>query len=128
MLSLLKHLAKRWSDWVGDHETEVAIRRHLSDNGYFGKTAKIQNYRLVAVQRPGWVQVYQFDVRARVRPENASEDDVGPDTAVYEERFGLVKADTRGSKLRIRTFDDRQPREELLDEWAEDLLRLRRRR
>lgn len=130
MLSLLKHFQKRWSDWVGDHETEMAIRRHLSDNGYFGKTAKIQDFKLVAVQRPGWVQVYQFTVRVRVRPdapESEWDESEGPDEAIYEDRFGIVKDDTRGTKLRIRTFDNRDEREVLFQEWAEDLLQLRRR-
>lgn len=63
-----QHLRKKWDDWCGDHEMEMSIRGHLTRNGYFGHTAKFEAVRLVAVQRPGWLQVYRFEVTARVNP------------------------------------------------------------
>ena len=61
MFELLGNLRKRWNDWCGDREMELAIRKHLTKNGFFGGTAKLQNVRLVAVQRPGWLQVFRFE-------------------------------------------------------------------
>ncbi len=68
---------------------EIAIRRHLTESGFFGPTAKLQNVRLVAVQRPGWLQVYRFEALARVRPDDVSND--GPDAdPEYLHLLGLV--------------------------------------
>ena len=47
MLELLKHIRKRWEDWCGDHDMEVTIRKHLTENGFFGGTAKLRNVWLV---------------------------------------------------------------------------------
>ena len=66
MLAYLKHLRQKWNDWCGDHDMELTIRKHLTANGFFGGTAKLRNVRLVAVKRPGWLQIYRFEATARV--------------------------------------------------------------
>ena len=101
MLELLKHIRKRWEDWCGDHDMEVTIRKHLTENGFFGGTAKLRNVRLVAVQRPGWLQVFRFDATVRVRPE--IDEEVGKDPEPeYREVFGLVKDDIRHKVNTVR--------------------------
>ncbi len=74
MIELLKNLQERWNDWCGDREMELAIRNHLTKNGFFGRTAKLKNVRLVAVQRPGWLQVFRFEAMARLRPSEPTDE------------------------------------------------------
>jgi len=123
-MSWIKQLRERWNNWVGDHEMELAIRRHLTSNGYFGGTAKLQNVRLVAVQRPGWLQVFRFEVTARVRPPEMDADEADPD-AEYHDLFGLVRDDARKNLNSIRVFADESERRELFTRWSEELICLR---
>lgn len=127
MIELLKSLANRWKNWVGDADMERAIRRHLSDQGYFGGTAKLRNVRLVAVQRPGWLQVYRFDCTARLAPWPSDEQRCGggPEQTVYHELYGLVREDQRRDLTVIRTFEQPQQQAELLARWSDSLVKLR---
>lgn len=130
-MSILKRLQKRWDDWCGDREMEQMIRCHLSENGFFGNTAKLSRIRLAAVARPGWVQVYQFNVRARVRIDSdddsfEDESDRGPEPdPVYQELFGVLKDDARGKDTKIRVLPTTDDRDELFDRWSEGLIKTR---
>jgi hypothetical protein len=122
MLAFLKSLQEKWNDWCGDHEMELAIRKHLTKNGYYGGTVKLKNVRLVAVERPGWLQVFRFEAIARRQSEPTD----GPEPeAVYEELYGLVKDDIRKKMTRVRVFQDPDERRELFLRWSEDLIQLR---
>lgn len=122
-MSLLKRLQKRWDDWCGDREMEQIIRCYLSENGYYGNTATLSRIRLCAVQRPGWIQVYQFDARVRVRIEVGDDE---PDAdAVYEELFGVLRDDARDKDTKIRCLADTSQREELFHRWSEGLIKTR---
>lgn len=122
MLETLKQLRARWANWCGDYDMEMKIRRHLSANGYFGETARLKRVRLVAVQRPGWLQVFRFDVTARVaHPEREAEPDP---PAEYHDLFGLVREDARRGTA-VRLFDCEEKRVELYREWADGLIQLR---
>ncbi|MEM6688286.1 MAG: hypothetical protein AAF664_02590 [Planctomycetota bacterium] len=120
-MSLLKHLKQRWSEWTGDKEMELAIRRALLSCGYFGNTAKIRGLRLVAVQRPGWLQVMRFDATARIKPESNDDDQPDPD-AEYMELYGLVREDVRKNDTTIRIFEAQSDRVELFNRWSEGLI------
>ena len=124
MLAFIKHLRKRWEDWCGDHEMETAIRKHLTQNGFFGGTARLRNVRLVAVQRPGWLQVFRFDATVRVRPEEEHEG-VDPE-AEYREVFGLVKDDIRHKLNTVRFFEKEDERIELFARWSDGATMLSR--
>ena len=124
MASFLQYFVDRWNNWVGDSDMERAIRKYLSTIGFFGDTAKLRNVRLVAVQRPGWIQVFRFEVTARVRPEESDED--GPDHAAeYSSLYGLIREDARKNHQDISVFDDEEDRRALFAEWSEDLICLR---
>ena len=123
MLGWFKHLRERWNNWCGDHDMEVAIRQHLTTNGYYGATAKLKNVRVVAIQRPGWLQVFRFEATARVR-QDTNGDGVDPE-AEYDELFGLIKDDIRHKVNSIRVFTDEAQRRELFVRWSEDLICLR---
>lgn len=133
MLNFLKSMRDKWSNWSGDRELEHAIRRHLSANGHYGGSAKLENVKLAAIQRPGWLQVYRFDVVARVIPklavegvENELNDDGAVDApARYSRLYGLVREDVRHDSTTIRTFDNPDERRELFAEWSDNLIQLR---
>jgi len=124
MLTFLQKIRDRWATWTGDSELEHAIRRHLSANGLYGGSAKIRDVRLAAVQRPGWLQVYRFDVTAKVIPEPVKADEVEPKSR-YIELFGLVREDVRHDITTIRTFDSADARRELFAQWSDNLIQLR---
>jgi len=133
MLNFFKSIREKWSNWSGDRELEHAIRRHLSANGHYGGSAKLENVRLAAIQRPGWLQVYRFDVVARVIPKSTGEDikielvddDAVDEPARYSHLYGLVREDVRHDSTTIRTFDNPDERRELFAEWSDNLIQLR---
>ena len=123
MIDWLKHLKERWDNWSGDSELDRAIRDHLCDLGYFGSTAKIQSVRLVAVQRPGWLQIFRFEASARL---NLEVDDEHPDPeATYHLLFGLVREDHRKNQCDIQCFQNESERHELFAQWSNNLICLR---
>lgn len=124
MIGWIKQLQGRWNDWCGDHDMETAIRKHLSVNGYFGRTAKLRNVRLVAVQRPGWLQVFRFEATVRVAPER-SKDEIPDPEAEYHELYGLVRDDIRHKINVVRVFKSSSERHALFAHWSEGLICLR---
>lgn len=122
VLELFKSLARKWNDWCGDRDKEIAIRNHLTREGYYGGTAKFRHFRLVAIQRPGWVQVYRFDVTARL-VQQTLEDQPDPPPLDHQ-LFGLVRDDgRRGTEVRL--FRDEEARKDLFARWSEGLICLR---
>ncbi len=134
-------LRQRWSNWSGDAELEKAIRQHLSGHGYYGGSAKLRDVRLAAVQRPGWVQIYRFEVTARVAAAARTDDDTTAELAsvhhqphagdahltpaAYHELFGLVREDHRYNQTNVRIFASADQRLELFERWSVGLIQLR---
>ncbi|HBE67182.1 MAG TPA: hypothetical protein DDW52_03440 [Planctomycetaceae bacterium] len=110
----LKSLVSRWTTWVGDRDVELALRRKLTQRGYYGDAATFDYMRLVAVQRPGWLQVFSFVVNVKHR-----------DTDEHERLFGLLRQDERYNRLEVEFFENSGPRQRLFREWSADLVVLR---
>ena len=73
MLGWFSKLSQRWAGWISDSDLERSLRAHLSRRGYYGDTAKFISFRLVAIERPGWLQVYSFSVdAAKADPTNST--------------------------------------------------------
>lgn len=138
MMSLVRRLGQRWSDWCGDREMENAIREHLTHSGYYGRSAQLRQVRLAAVKRPGWMQVFRFEVTARLAVADDQADDEsleggavagsgsnGLDAPTYHELFGLVREDQRSGQVEIRVFRSGEQRRELFALWSDGLLQLR---
>lgn len=123
MKSWFEHLKQRWNDWCGDRDMEIAIRKHMTDSGFYGQTAKIQNVRLVAVQRPGWLQVYRFEAMVRAKPVNEHESE--PSEPQYRYVSGLVKDDIRFKVQTVRTFTSERDRRACFAQWTDGLICLR---
>lgn len=77
---MFRELLERWKNWLGDHELEQAIRDELVRQGYPRQASRIVEAQMVAIERPGWVQVWRFGVEtthdsAPVRLYGAARDD-----------------------------------------------------
>lgn len=117
MIAFLKHLAEKWQNWIGDRDLEMALRRHLDKEEFYGDSAQFRNMKLAAVQRPGWLQVFLFEVTAKSR--------IGES---YVELFGIVRQDERFNKTEIKTFSRKFERSEIFQQWSEGLIKTRRSR
>ncbi len=123
MIGWFKQLKERWDNWSGDRDMEMAIRKHLNQEGCFGGTAKVQRLKLVAVQRPGWLQIFRFEAVARVRAETRED---RPDPAAeYHTLYGLVRDDFRRNISDIRVFANESERRNLFTRWSDGLICLR---
>lgn len=119
----LNHFLQRWNDWCGDHEMELAIRRHLTAEGYYGSSAKLRGVRLVAVERPGWQQIFRFEADVRVSQED--QDGVKDAQPVRLTLYGLVRDDIRHKIETVRVFHDESERRSLFARWSDGLICLR---
>lgn len=124
MTSWFQHLKQRWNDWCGDRDMEIAIRKHMTDTGFYGQSAKIQNVRLIAVQRPGWLQVYRFEAMVRMKPQGVEAED-SQSQPQYRHVSGLVKDDIRFRVQTVRTFNSERDRRACFADWSEGLICLR---
>ena len=116
MLNMLRRLAENWGNWVGDRDMELAIRSALTREGLRGTVAKFSGVRLVAVQRPGWLQIYAFD---------AGWDGLESGDERLPRVFGLVRQDERCNRTEVEWFESAAARNALFNEWSEGLHRLR---
>jgi hypothetical protein len=115
MLSWLKNQITKWSQWVGDRDLELLLRAKLSGRGYLGDSAQFHYMRLVAIQRPGWLQVFSFNVTTRKRE--------GDESRLV---FGLLRQDERYRKTEIELFENAADRHRLFSDWSKDLVVSRR--
>jgi hypothetical protein len=116
MFEVIRRLAQKWNGWVGNRDMERAIRSALTRQGLRGSAAQFSQVRLVAIQRPGWLQVYSFDAAWEYTGNGPS-----PSRGV----FGLVRQDERFNRTEIQFFETTVARSELLEQWSEGLIRLR---
>ena len=114
----------RWRNWTGDHEMELAIRRHLSDRGYRGAAAELRSVKLIAIERPGWVQIYRFEAVAIRHPSDSEiETSTSPMTSSIL-LYGLVRDDGRAHS-EVETFAHPGRRIERFHQWSEGMITLR---
>lgn len=91
--------------------TEQDIREHLDANGFCGASAQLRDVELVAIERPGWVQIYRFEVDATDSEETR------------RRFFGVLKDDQRSAAYpKISLFDTEEQRRPLLQQYSHGLL------
>ena len=95
---------------IGNRVTEKDIRDWLDSNQYLGSTATITDLELHAIRRPGWVQVFRFEVEARIRQEcdtdETDSDKKYPIAIIMESswmtnEFGIVKSEHKSGFLKM---------------------------
>ena len=115
---------------IGNRVTEKDIRDWLDANGFVGRTAKINDLELHAIERPGWVQVFEFQMRSKIRPtqistyqDEESEAELEP---AWLDRFGVVLDDERKRTQSLRTqiwvFEDREGQQAKLESVSQGML------
>lgn len=114
----------RWRNWTGDREMELAIRRHLSDRGYRGAAAELRSVKLIAIQRPGWVQIYRFEAVAMNQPSDSENESSAPPKTTSILLYGLVRDDGR-THSEVETFIHPGRRIERFHQWSEGMITLR---
>ena len=92
--------------WISHKTIEKDLREHLSNAGYYGDSAEFAELELKAIKRPGWVQVFVFDVRAK---SHAGE---------WQELFGVCRDDERYRQFEVHLGVDPTPRDEQFREWS----------
>ena len=119
MLGFLKEL---WSGWTGDRYLEQAIRAQLRRQGYAVHAATIRDVRLVAVERPGWVQICRFWVETTSMAEATI-----PESDQQAEKqlvlYGLSRDDGRRTGIKILLTEDAAECRHKLDAWSEGMIR-----
>lgn len=78
---------------IGNKCTEKDIRDHMEGMGYYGRSAKFLKLELKAIERPGWVQVFEFHVQAK-RHDGS-----------WEQHFGICRTDERNNTFDVELFD-----------------------
>lgn len=100
--------------------TELRLRRHLTTLGWSGVDARFRELELVAVERPGWVQFFEFDVSIERLPEDADDD---PETVRL---VGVCRDDERFT-TEVRLASSAEDLDEILADWAANAIRPQRR-
>ena len=109
---------------IGNRVTEKDIRDWLDANGFVGTTARINDLELYAIERPGWVQVFEFQARLKAAGQDRGfEAEVEPG---WIERFGVVLDDERKRTDSLRTqvwiFEDKQAQQAKLESVSDGML------
>jgi hypothetical protein len=111
---MLKRLMAALADWIGDRSLKDAIHAELRRQGYAVHAARIREVNLAAISRPGWVQVYRFEVESsRIAPN----EDRSTITLL-----GLSRNDGRKSRTEVLITTDEAAWRARLAEWSEGLL------
>lgn len=108
---MFQGLIKRLADWTGDRHLDQAIRRELLAMQLATHAAKTKRVRLVAIERPGWVQVRRFQV-------DTFDADKQPVSLL-----GLARDDGRKSRIEVLLTRDIDAFNHQLDVWSEGLIR-----
>ena len=103
---------------VGNKFIERDLRDWLDEHDHYGRSAEVEELELAAVQRPGWVQVFRFRVKAKHKA-----------SAEWRELRGLIRDDERAKKKADRTAyrltDGDAAHDAAFAEWSDGLLKLR---
>lgn len=90
--------------------TEKDLRSYLDNEGYFGRTAKFKLLKLKAVERPGWVQVFQFEIEAKREDSD------------WETLFGFCRTDERSDSFEVQMSRDASDAQRSFGEVAKDMI------
>ncbi|QDT14463.1 hypothetical protein [Alienimonas californiensis] len=103
---------------IGNKFLEHDLRAWLEASDHYGRSAEVEELELIAVQRPGWVQVFRFRVRAKNRT-----------TGEWDVLRGLARDDERAKRKADRTAyrltADDAAHDAAFAEWSDGLLTLR---
>ena len=95
---------------IRNRSAEKDIREWLSSQGMCGRTAEFCEVELHAIQRPGWLQIFQFEVKVR----NANKEKL--------HFYGAMRSDERYGKPKIAVSLNVEQRDVQLEDWSRNLI------
>ena len=114
---------------IANRVTEKDIRDWIAEHGGAGCGLIFAEVELAAIKRPGWLQIFRFEVTVTGRPNlplrQIGSDDWDADQAAPVTLFGVVRDDERAS-TDIRVYVDRAERDNQLHDWSQGLITLGR--
>ena len=101
---------------IRNKSAEKDVRDWLSKNEYIGESAKFTELELHAIQRPGWLQVFRFEISVQTSERRTIQ------------LFGAMRSDERFGRPKIVVYESLAERDAHLAEWSEGLITQRRHR
>ena len=95
---------------IANKSTEKDLRDHLTKIGYLGRTAKLLKLELKAIERPGWVQLFELHVHARKLDGD------------WEERFGICRSDERSNTFEVQLFNSQDRQQQAFRRESEGMI------
>ncbi|QDT65714.1 hypothetical protein [Calycomorphotria hydatis] len=81
---------------IANRVTEKDLREWLERGEHYGSSARISELELVAIQKPGWVQIFRFRAMAKHKTSET-----------WEELCGLIRDDERkGCEVRLASSEE----------------------
>ena len=103
-------IVETFHQWIGYRVTEKEILEWMQAQGYITSAAHLTEVQLYALKRPGWVQVFRFQIEARDQQ------------AKMRRLFGALRADERYGEPQICVFATRLERDHQLQQWSVGLI------
>ena len=80
--------------FIGNKVTEKDLRDHLESIGYIGRSARFLRLELTGIERPGWIQLFEFHVEAKKRDGD------------WEPLFGICRDDERSQTFEVQLLSN----------------------
>ena len=100
--------------FIGNKSAEKDIRDWLLKNGYHEKSARFAEIELHAIKRPGWLQVFRFELTTLTADRESVQ------------LFGAMYSDERYGEPKITVHEAIAERDSQLLAWSEGLITQRR--
>ena len=99
---------------IANTVVEKDLRHYLSQHGYWPNSAEFSDLELAAIQRPGWVQVFTFEVKAK------------RESGEWDQLHGVCRDDERYKQFDVELFETNRERDAILADWSTGLITLSR--
>jgi hypothetical protein len=107
---LREWLVSTFHHYVRNGVTEREILEWLKARNYSTDAKRLANVQLFAIQRPGWLQVFRFEVEVR-------------DSEGHPEKlFGALRSDERFGDPTICVFETSSERDDQLHVWSQGMI------
>ncbi|MCR9201671.1 MAG: hypothetical protein NXI04_23755 [Planctomycetaceae bacterium] len=103
IIRLLKKQSDENKDWksasrrvIANRATEKDVRDYLDVHGFYGSSARFISLELAAIERPGWVQVFNFHAHLKTRDGR------------WVVRYGICRTDERTSLFEVTLHEHKE--------------------
>lgn len=100
--------------FIGNKVTEKDLRDHLDSIGYFGRSARFLKLELAGIERPGWIQLFEFHVEAKKRDGD------------WEQLFGICRDDERSQTFEVQLLTNADQQKKSVQSHSETMITIDR--